>query len=275
MTVQDGLSLYVRDYGDPNASLSTVLCLGGLTRNARDFEVLAPHLAAHRRVVCPDYRGRGRSDYDNNWRNYVPAVYLRDILDILAALNIHKVVVIGTSMGGIIAMAIAAARPAALSAVVLNDIGPEIDPRGLARIKSYVGVDVPPKDWDQAVTFAQQQFIHGGLTTDDQWLNFAKRIYRQDGDGAIRLDYDPAISKPFKSATGDPADYWAIFNALRHIPLLAVRGALSDILSQETFDKMAAENPDMTTVTLDGIGHVPLLDEPLAVSAIDDFLNRL
>ena len=273
VTAQDGLSLYVRDYGDPLSPRPAVLCLGGLTRNARDFEDLAPHLATHRRVVCPDYRGRGRSNYDADWRHYTAAVYLRDILDILAALDLHRVVVIGTSMGGLLAMALAVARPGALRAVVLNDIGPEIDPAGLARIKTYVGGDERPADWDRAVIFVKQQFLHDGLTSDDQWLNFAKRIYTEDQDGAIRLDYDPAISKPLGAAA--TADYWPAFNALRQFPLLAIRGALSDILSLETFARMAREHPDLTAITLDGIGHVPLLDEPQSVSAIDDFLAAL
>ena len=156
-SARDGLRLYFRDYGDPLSPRAPVLCLGGLTRNARDFESLAPHLAAHRRVVCPDYRGRGRSDYDDDWRNYTPAVYLRDILDILTALDLHRVVVIGTSMGGLLAMALAVTRPGALRAVVLNDIGPEIDPAGLARIKTYVGGDERPADWDRAVSFVKQQ----------------------------------------------------------------------------------------------------------------------
>ena len=253
VTAQDGLSLYLRDYGDPLSPRAPVLCLGGLTRNARDFEDLAPHLASHRRVVCPDYRGRGRSDYAPDWRPYTP--------------------VIGTSMGGLLAMALAVARPGALRAVVLNDIGPEIDPAGLARIKTYVGGDERPADWDRAVIFVKQQFIHDGLTSDDQWLNFAKRIYTEDQDGAIRLDYDPAISKPLGAAA--TADYWPAFNALRQFPLLAIRGALSDILSLETFARMAREPPDLTAVTLAGIGHVPLLDEPQSVSAIDDFLAAL
>ena len=274
VSAQDGLSLYVRDYGDANAARPAVLCLGGISRNARDFEDLAPHLATDRRVVCPDYRGRGQSDYDADWRNYNPAVYLRDIIDILTALDLHRVVVIGTSMGGLLSMGLASARPGALCAVVLNDIGPEIDPAGLARIKTYLGGDGRRADWDDAIAFAKQNFQHGGLTSRDDWLRYVKRIYRENG-GGVRYDFDPAIVKPLQSAPDKPASYWPAFRALTPFPVLAIRGDLSDILSLETFERMAVENPDMVSATLPGVGHAPLLDEPFCVSAIDDFLDKL
>ena len=275
VTAQDGLSLSVRDYGDPNAARPTVLCLGGISRNCRDFEALAPHLAVDRRVVCPDYRGRGRSDYDADWRNYNPAVYLRDVIDILTALDLHRVVVIGTSMGGLLAMGLASARPGALCAVVLNDIGPEIDPAGLARIKGYLSGDGRRADWDDAIAFAKQTFQHSGLTSREDWLRYVKRIYREDEGGGVRYDFDPAIMNQLRSAPNKPARYWPAFRALSAFPMLAIRGDLSDILSLETFHRMAVEKPDLVSVSLPGVGHVPLLDEPLSVSAIDDFLDRI
>ena len=275
ITAQDGLSLYVRDYGDANAALPPVLCLGGISRNSRDFEALAPHLAENRRVVCPDYRGRGRSEYDSDPRNYIPAVYLRDIIDILTALDLHRVVVIGTSMGGLLAMALATARPGALRAVVLNDIGPELDPKGIARIKTYLSGDGRWADWNEAIAFLKLSFQHDGLTSREAWLTYAKRIFIEHRDGWLRQDFDPAILNQFKAASARPTSYWPAFSALRHYPLLAIRGALSDILSLETFERMAAEKPDLTAVTLAGVGHVPLLDETEIVSAIDDFLERL
>lgn len=275
ITAQDGLSLYVRDYGDALSSAPPVLCLGGISRNARDFEALAPHLAGKRRVVCPDYRGRGRSDYDSDWRNYQPIVYLRDVLDILTALDLHRVVVIGTSMGGLLAMALASARPGALSAVVLNDIGPEIDPAGIARIKKYMGADGGQADWDGAIGFLQGSYQNQFMTSRDQWLSFAKRIYREETGGGLVYDFDPAILKQLTSAPSGPMTHWPAFRALSRFPVLAIRGDLSDILSQQTFDRMAEENPDLIRVTLPGVGHVPLLDEAQSVSAIDDFLDRL
>ncbi len=276
ITAQDGLSLYVRDYGDVIAGRPPVLCLGGVSRNSRDFEALAPHLATRRRVICPDYRGRGRSDYDADRRNYNPRVYLRDVLDILTALDLHRVVVIGTSMGGLLAMALASARPAALGAVVLNDIGPEIEPAAIARIKSYLSADGRPADWDEAIAHLKRNFSHAGLTSRDQWLTFAKRTFREDATGGgLRHDFDPAILNQFKSASSGTMNYWPAFRALRHFPVLAIRGELSDILSLGTFERMAALMPDLQSITLRGVGHAPLLDEPESVSAIDDFLAAL
>lgn len=275
ITAQDGLSLYLRDYGNPISAHPPVLCLGGISRNSRDFEALAPHLAANRRVVCPDYRGRGRSDYDSDWNNYHPKVYLSDALDILTALDLHRAVVIGTSMGGLLAMALASARPGAISAVVLNDIGPVIDPAPIARIKSYLGADQRPADWDEAIAVLKRNFQHGGMTDRDAWLTFAKRIYREDADGGLRHDFDPGILSQFKSASSKPITLWPAYRALLKFPVLAIRGDLSDILTPETFARMTAEKPDLITLTLGGVSHAPLLDEPETVSAIDDFLSRL
>lgn len=275
VTAQDGLSLYVRDYGDAIAARPPVLCLGGISRNSRDFETLAPHLAEKRRVVCPDYRGRGRSGYDSDPRNYNPSVYLRDALDILTALDLHRAVVIGTSMGGLLAMALAVARPGALGAVVLNDIGPEIEPSGIARIRTYLGGDGRRADWDEAIAFLKENFQHDGLTSRDHWLTIARRIYREDAGGGLRHDFDPAILKQLKSASIGPTSYWPAFHALRPFPVLAIRGGLSDILSRETFERMTAQMPGLTPITLAGVGHAPLLDEPQSVSAIDDFLAPL
>lgn len=275
ITAQDGLSLYLRDYGDANAAQPPVLCLGGISRNSRDFEALAPHLATHRRVVCPDYRGRGLSDYDVDPSNYTPAVYLRDVIDILTALDLHQVVVIGTSIGGLLSMALASARPGALRAVVLNDIGPELDPAGIARIKGYLGGNRRWTDWDEAIAFLKQIFQHAGLTSREDWLVYAKRIFIEDDGGGLRQNFDPAILNQFKSAPDKPMSYWPAYLALRHIPLLAIRGELSDILNLETFERMAVEIPDITAITLAGVGHAPMLDEPEIVSAIDDFLDRI
>ncbi|MCH7944103.1 MAG: alpha/beta hydrolase [Proteobacteria bacterium] len=275
ITAQDGLSLYVRDYGDPLAARPTVLCLGGISRNARDFELLAPHLASQRRVVCPDYRGRGRSDYDSDTRNYNPSVYLRDILDILTALDLHRVVVIGTSMGGLLAMALASARPGAMCAVVLNDIGPEIEPAGIERIKDYLGGDGRPADWDEAIATLQERYRHDGMSSRDQWLSFAKRIYREADGGGLRPDFDRAIVDQLNSGPAGSPNLWPAFRALSGFPLLAIRGEMSDILSPETFERMGLEKPGLMALTLAGVGHPPTLDEPQSVSAIDDFLDRL
>ncbi len=275
ISADDGLSLYLRDYGDAAARRAPVLCLPGLTRNSADFEELAPRLARDRRVLCPDYRGRGRSDYDPDWRNYAPGRYLADSLDLLTATNAHGVVVIGTSLGGILAMMLAVARPTALAGVVLNDIGPEIDPRGIARIGAYLGTHDAQPDWAAATAFVREAYPNRRITDDADWLRIARRSYRELADGRLHPDFDPAIARAFRAGRGEPPDLWPAFRALRRLPVLVVRGALSDILSAETVERMAAEKPDLLRLELAGVGHVPLLEEPECLDAIDDLLARL
>ena len=155
------MSLYVRDYGDPLDSRAPLFCLGGLTRNSKDFESLAERYSSDgRRVICPDYRGRGQSQYDPNWSNYDPRTYIRDIRDVLAALNVHRVVVMGTSLGGILGMGMAAAMPTALAAVIMNDVGPVVETDGLDFIIDYIKVDRPHDDWDAAVVTIQNSSLH-------------------------------------------------------------------------------------------------------------------
>ncbi|MFQ5958128.1 MAG: alpha/beta fold hydrolase [Alphaproteobacteria bacterium] len=271
-TAQDGLSLYFRDYGDRLSPRTPVLCLGGLTRNSKDFDDLARRLAAKRRVVCPDYRGRGRSDYDADWRNYRPEVYVRDVLDLLTAAGLHRVVVVGTSLGGLLAMGLAVARPTALAGVVLNDIGPEVDGTGLANIVQYLRGHTPQPDWDSAVDYLKKNFRNLSISTDDEWITFARRLYKEGADGTLRHDFDPAIARPFGRRAGAQPNLWAFYGALRRVPTLAIRGGVSDILSADAFDRMAEVKPDLFRVTVPDVGHVPFLDEPECVEAIDDFL---
>lgn len=272
----DGLGLKYRDYGDAAWPATPVVCLAGLTRNAADFDDLARHLAeTGRRVVVPDYRGRGRSTYGPDWRNYRAEVHLGDVEALLSALNLRRVVIIGTSFGGLLGMALAATRPAALAGVVLNDVGPEINADGLARIAGYIGIPVMPASWEEAALHLMDGFspIYPDLK-DDDWMKMARATFRQNDDGRITLDYDLNLGKALAEA-GPPEDMWPIFGALKDIPALAIRGGLSDILSQDVLTRMAEVKPDLKIVTLDNRGHVPLLDEPQALDAIDDFLNAL
>jgi len=274
ITADDGLSLYVRDYGDAASPRAPVLCLAGLTRSSVDFEDLAPRLARRRRVIALDYRGRGRSDYDPDWRHYTPARYLADVLDVLTATNVHGVVVIGTSLGGILAMMLAVARPTALAGVVLNDIGPEIDPAGIARIGSYLADHLTQPDWDAATAFVRRAYPNRRLN-DEGWKKIARRSYREGPDGRLRPDFDPAIGRAFRAGQSDIPDLWPLFRALRHLPVLAIRGALSDILNHATFERMAAEKPDLRRVVIEDVGHVPMLDEPECLEAFNEFFARL
>lgn len=273
----DGLQLYYRDYDGAGAGKLPVLCLAGLTRNTRDFEDIASHMAASRRVIAMDTRGRGRSAYDPKWENYSIPMEVADVLAVLGALGVPKAIVLGTSRGGLIASVLAAMKPDVLGGVILNDVGPEIDPRGIARIASYVGVAVaPPQNWDDAVARAKQ--INGDMfdMPDSEWLRMAKATYREE-DGKPVLDYDMKIGDATRAAMAQPQQFdpWALFAAYTPIPLLVVRGANSDLLSAETVAKMHAAKPDMKSVDVPGRGHAPLLNEAAAVSAIDAFLSDL
>ena len=274
-STHDGVSLYFRDWGDPDLPLIPVLCLPGLARNCQDFDDLARRLAGKRRVVCLDYRGRGRSDYDRDWTNYAPRVYLRDALDLLTAIDVHRVVVIGTSLGGFLAMAMAVARPTALAGVVLNDVGPEIHGANLGKLIEYVATYRPQPDWDSAAAFLKENFKRVGLTSYDDWMKIAKKTFREGADGVLRYDFDPNIAKNLAGAAEAVRSQWPLFHALAHVPTLAFRGADSDILGADTFARMAAEKPDLISVTVANRGHAPLLDEPECTGAIDDFLARL
>lgn len=272
---KDGLALFYRDYAAERPG-TPVLCLPGLTRNSRDFEDLAQRLCATRRVLAPDLRGRGFSQHDPEWRNYHPGTYVSDVFTLLEHTGVERVIVIGTSLGGLIAMVMAAQAPARLAGVVLNDIGPEIAPAGLARISAYTGRLPPVANWDEAV--AQAQAVYGewwpGLS-DEQWLRMARRGYREDEHGVPRLDIDPAIGTAVRAAGPQSGDPWQAFDALREVPTLVLRGERSDILSGDTVAKMRRRKPDLVTVTVRNRGHVPLLDEPEALAAIERFVGDL
>ncbi|MFI4986333.1 MAG: alpha/beta fold hydrolase [Alphaproteobacteria bacterium] len=272
---QDDLQLSYRDYGDPLAARTPLLCLSGLTRNARDFERLAMRESARRRVICLDYRGRGRSRYDPDWRNYRPETYLADIRHLLVAANVHRVVAIGTSLGGILAMALGALLPTALAGVVLNDVGPEIVTSGLARILDYVGIDRPQPDWASATRHIHSMFPSLGLTSEEDWRRVTEGTYRLGDDGQLHFDWDVAIAKPIMKGKGATPPLWPLFRSLRNIPVLALRGELSDVLSLATFERMAVEKPDLVRVSVPGVGHTPSLEEPATRSALDAFLARL
>lgn len=269
---QDGLSLYYRDYGDPLSGRPPVLCLGGLARNSKDFDGFAGRLAHGRRVVCPDYRGRGRSAYDPDWRHYRPEVYLNDLFHLMAAANLHRVIVCGLSLGGLLAMGLSVLAPSQLAAVILDDVGPEVDAAGLDRIRDYVGQDHPQPDWPAAVAEVKRLFPSLGLTDEAGWRRFAEATFREGEDGLLHVDWDVTLAK---ALAPDRHDLWAYYRALGPFPVLAFRGARSDVLSAETFARMAEVKPDLVQVTVPGVGHVPLLDNPEVEHAIDDFLRHI
>ena len=272
---QDDLELYYRDYGDPMAVLTPLLCLAGLTRNAKDYERFAARWAVGRRVICLDYRGRGRSQYDRDWRNYRPETYLGDIRHLLAAANLGRVVVVGTSLGGILAMALGALLPACLAGVVLNDVGPEVAGPGLARILDYIAVDRPQPDWGHATAHLKSIFPNLGLKSEEDWRRVADGTYRLGADNLLHFDWDVALARPLRESPTPVPDLWPLFRSLRKRPVLAVRGALSDVLSEATFARMAEEKPDLVRVSVPGVGHTPSLEEPEARAALEAFLGGL
>lgn len=275
-TSSDGLNLHYRNYPGPDgAEALPVLCMHGLTRNARDFAALAESLAATRRVIVPEMRGRGMSDYAPDSDTYSPVTYVQDVEKLLAEQGIARFVVIGTSMGGLMTMLMAAAQPGRMAAVVMNDIGPVVEAEGLARISGYVGQGRSYPTWVHAARGLAD--AHGAAFPDfdlDQWLDLAKRTMVVTQNGRISFDYDMAIAEPFaKPGNAAPANLWLAFEALRGVPMLLVRGELSDLLSPDTLKQMAARNPAMQTVVVPRVGHAPTLDEPEVRAAIHALLG--
>ncbi len=274
----DGLALYARDYAPlmPATGLP-VICLHGLTRNSRDFEIVAPRIAAlGRRVIAPDMRGRGKSANDPDPAHYAPSVYAQDVVSLLDKLDIAEAVFIGVSMGGIITMVVAMIAPARVAASVLNDVGPKLEADGLKRIASYVGRVRPLPNWDAAAAAVREialQAYPQRADDKDFWLAFAHRTFRQREDGQVEADYDPHIALAFADIEhAPPADLTPLFQGLIQKPMLSVRGALSDILTPEVVAQMRAMKPDLVAVDIPDIGHAPLLDEPAAWDALLDFL---
>lgn len=271
----DGLRLYYRDYA-PEKAATPAICLPGLTRNSRDFEELASHLARERRVLAPDLRGRGFSDHDPEWRNYHPGTYVSDVWTLLDSLGIEKVIVIGTSLGGLMAMLMAHQNASRLAGVVMNDVGPEIAPEGLARIMAYAGLLPEITSWDEAI--AQTREIYGpawpGLE-DDEWQKMARRAYRENTDGVPVQDIDRNIGRAIREVGAQTGDPWQLFDALRATPVLLLHGAISDILTQAIIDRMLLRKPDLQVVDVADRGHVPLLNEAESIAAIDRFIGGL
>ena len=279
-TSRDGLKLHYRDYAGPAGAAESaappVICLAGLTRNARDFEGLAAHLASQRRVLCIDNRGRGDSDYSKDSASYNPLQYVDDLSALLDQQEIDRFVAIGTSLGGLMTMIMALTTPARIAAAVLNDVGPEIEPAGLERIMDYVGQGRSFATWMHAARALEegQGALFPGFDIS-AWLTMAKRSMVVGSNGRIVFDYDMKIAEPFSQPGGAVGvDLWPAINALHGKPVLLVRGELSDILSIATQRAMAARLPGSEMVTIVGVGHAPSLDEPEAIAAIARLLAR-
>jgi len=272
----DGLRLHARDYAG-SADRPAILCLPGLTRNARDFASFAERLAPDWRVLAVEFRGRGESAYAKDPMSYVPLTYAQDVAALIEAAGIDRFVAVGTSLGGIVAMLLAGMMPGRIAGAVLNDIGPDIEPAGLARVRGYVGKSSNHPTWMHAARALQETSgsVYPDWTIED-WLAMAKRVYRLSSAGRIVLDYDARIAEPFRLPGNEAGpDMWRAFAALRDVPVLVVRGERSDMLSSATAERMIATLPGARLVTVPRVGHVPTLAEPEALGAIEQLLERV
>lgn len=271
-TTPDGIGLAWEDEGEG----LPLLCLPGLTRNARDFDDLAAALGGRHRLIRLTMRGRKGSDRDPDPMNYTVPVETRDVIAFLDFLGLDRVVVVGTSRGGLIAMVLAAFAPERLAGVFLNDIGPELAPEGLARIMTYLGQPPQVGSYEEAAAA-----LKAGMgaefpgVSDERWLACARRWFDEGPDGLV-LNYDPRLREAVEAASAQPApDMWPLFDALAPVPVAVVRGANSDLLTRETVERMQARRPDLILAEVPDRGHVPFLDEPEALAALAELIDRV
>jgi pimeloyl-ACP methyl ester carboxylesterase len=272
----DGLTLHFRDYPGPE-DRTPVIVLHGLTRNAREAAATADRIAGERRVIAPDMRGRGMSDYASDSATYNPLHYVADLKALLDQEHIERFVAIGTSLGGLMTMLLALDQPGRIAAAALVDVGPEIDAEGIARIREYVGQGGSFPTWMHAARALQD--IHGAVHPQfalDDWLAMAKRLMVLGANGRVAYDYDMRIAEPFNTEAAPPAaDLWPAFEALSGRPLVLLRGETSAILSAETAGEMKRRVPGLEVVTVAGTGHAPTLSEPESIAAIDALLAQV
>jgi pimeloyl-ACP methyl ester carboxylesterase len=270
MRAWDGLALLVRSW-DGGHDLPPILCLPGLVRTSADFDVIAPAWAVGRRVVSLDYAGRGGSGRSSDITRYGPEACVRDVLDVCAAMHLHRVDIVGTSFGGLLAMGLATARPALVRGVVLNDVGPDIGTEGADFVRGFVALDPALPDIDACVTFLKQHLPPLSLSSDEDWRAMAALTYEPGADGRYHPMWDTAIAKLMDRPT---PDLWPLFGALAHVPVMLVHGALSNLLLPETVAAMRSRHAGMTVVTVPGVGHAPILTEDAVRDALAGFLRR-
>lgn len=275
---RDGLKLHYRDYPGTSPGRPPVICLHGLTRNARDFEELAERLSPDWRVLCPEMRGRGDSEYAREAASYNPLQYVEDLLALLEQAEIDRFVAVGTSLGGLMTMLLALQAPERIAAAVINDVGPRLEPAGLERIKGYVGQGRSFPTWVHAARALEEV---QGVSHPNQdlpfWIEAAKRVMTLSSNGRIVFDYDMKIAEPFAALdpAAEQANMWPALEALAGRPVVIVRGAVSDLLSEETLAGMLARLPEAEAITVQGVGHAPNLAGPDVFGAVDRLLARV
>ncbi|MEH6519786.1 alpha/beta fold hydrolase [Sulfitobacter sp.] len=269
-TTSDGLSLY---YTDEGAGLP-ILCLAGLTRTTADFDYVTPHLSDHR-LIKLDYRGRGKSDFDPNWKNYTLPVECRDVIELLDHLGLEKVAIIGTSRGGLNAMGLAMGAKDRLLGIALNDVGPVIDPKGIETIKDYIGRNPAAKTFEDAAAAMAQAFPEFTNMPEGRWLEEARKHYTQDADG-LHITYDKRLRDAVLAAGEQMMpDLWPFFDAMADLPLVLIWGLNSNLLSVDTVTEMQKRRPDMILGRVPDRGHIPFLDEPEAVTALNKWIEAM
>jgi len=275
-TTDDELTLYYRSYG---SARDVVVCLPGLTRNSKDFHEIATHLASRYRVLCLDLRGRGQSGWDPDWQNYHPATYIDDTWKLVDQLGITSFIMLGTSLGGLLAMIMASQQPGRVRALILNDVGPEADPAGYARILESLDQSSEVRDWREAARLCEQNHLKSLPDMPMEfWHDFVRRTYREGADGRPEVEIDPNVFEAIRKGdlsriAGIQVDPWAAFQAIT-VPCLVLRGELSDILSEKIVKRMTTVKPDLDSAVIPNRGHAPLLYEPESLAAIDHFLER-
>jgi len=271
---RDGLNLYFRDYEGPGNARTPVLCLSGTGGNSAVYDDVAPHIAKKRRVLTMDWRGHGRSDRDPDWKHYHYEVDRDDVIEFLAALCLPKVITVGTSLGGIVTMHIAGHQPDVLAGSVMNDVGPIIGAVGRQRMHNNMGLQMTFDSFEEAAQALKDRAEPDFAFTPAEWMLRAKRIYFRDADGKVKANMDPMYGRVFRERKRPP-DWWNFWEGMLKIPVLAVRGGVSDTLDAATVAEMKKRKPDLQTIVVPGRGHCPMLTEPVARAAIDPFLASI
>lgn len=278
-TARDGLRLYARRYRAATSRPAgrPVVCIAGLTRNGRDFHDIATALsrgADARDVYTVDYRGRGLSDHDPDWRNYAVPIEMLDVMDFMTSQGLRDAAMLGTSRGGLIAMVLGAAQPSLIGAVVLNDIGPVIEARGLGRISAYVGRVPLPGSWQEAAKLVSDMNRKAfPAVPEDQWESFARQLFNER-NGRPAPGYDPKLANALSVLDGPMPELWPQFDALKRMPVMVIRGEKSDILSEETVEAMRRRHPRFVSYLAPGEGHAPLLKDAGSIGAVRGFLAK-
>ena len=276
-TARDGLRLYARHYPATTSTLRPVVCLAGITRNSRDFHVIASAISTDpvrpRPVYTIDTRGRGKSAHDPDWKHYIVPIEMLDVIDFLTLRSLSDVALIGTSRGGIISMVMAAAQPSAIGCVVLNDIGPVVEMDGLSRIAGYIGRVPHPHSWADAGRIVrdmnEKQFTR---VSDAEWVEIARQFFNEV-DGKPSPGYDPQLSHSLSVLDGPMPPMWNQFEAMKRVPVMVLRGENSDILSAATVEEMARRHPRLTAHTVRWEGHAPFLRDPHTIDEVKKFLT--